>query len=100
MCKFHCPVDAITTPKIKSPKNAELIKNWANTYAEANGFKLNPDEKIVDTIIKGLLAKEEKQGKRYCPCRIAPVSENVCPCVYHKDEIEKDGACHCLFFIV
>nr|WP_269850493.1 ferredoxin-thioredoxin reductase catalytic domain-containing protein [Methanosarcina horonobensis] len=27
------------------------------------------------------------------------IKKIVCPCIYHKDEIEKDGNCHCeLFF--
>ena len=61
---------------------------------------LNPDKKILDTVIRGLLRNEQKFGKRYCPCRLrsGDVEKDraiICPCIYHKDEIAKDGHCHC-----
>ena len=99
MCVFHCPVDAINSGEIEKEEKQELIKNWAHAYAEANNFKVNPDEKTVNMVVEGLLKKEEKFGARYCPCRIQNVPENICPCIYHKDEIKKDGACHCMLFV-
>lgn len=98
MCVSHCPVDAISVGKVEKERS-DLIKNWAETYAKANGFKLNPEEKVVDMVVNGLIMKEEKFGKKYCPCRLENVPENVCPCVYHKDEVEKDGQCHCMLFV-
>jgi ferredoxin-thioredoxin reductase catalytic chain len=81
----------------------ELIKKYEE-YAKENGFKLNPDKKIVEGVIKGLLMREEKSGARYCPCRRTTGDDDedskiICPCVYHKDEIEKDGHCHCNLFV-
>jgi ferredoxin-thioredoxin reductase catalytic chain len=77
----------------------ELIKQYEE-YAAENGFKLNPNPKIVEGIVNGLLAREEKLGERYCPCRRVTGDKEedkkiICPCIYHKDEIEKDGHCHC-----
>jgi ferredoxin-thioredoxin reductase catalytic chain len=73
-------------------------------YAENQGFALNPDEKVVDMVIDGLIQNLEKNGAAYCPCR--PLSgdkqedkKNICPCVYHKYEIAKDGKCHCWLFV-
>ena len=99
MCIGHCPVNAISLKEISEKEKIELIKNWAENYAKANGFKVNPDEKVINIIVEGLLKKEEKFGARYCPCRIQNTQENICPCIYHKDEIKKDGACHCMFFV-
>jgi len=99
MCISHCPVNAIIVEKIEKEEKHKLIKMWVREYARINGFRANPDEKIQDAIIGGLLAKEEKFGARYCPCRIQNIQENICPCAYHKDEIEKDGACHCQLFV-
>lgn len=81
----------------------ELIKEHEE-YAEQNGFKLNPDKKVVEVIIKGLLEREKKFGARYCPCRrITEDKEEdkkiICPCIYHKEEIEKDGKCFCGLFV-
>jgi ferredoxin-thioredoxin reductase catalytic chain len=77
----------------------QLKKEFAE-YAEKNGFRLNPNEKIVDGIIGGLLKNEEKYGQIYCPCRRVSGdkeedSKKICPCFWHKDEIEKDGHCFC-----
>lgn len=73
-------------------------------YAQQNGFTLNPDPQIVDMIIDGLLENIEKKGAAYCPCRtLTGIKEEdrkiICPCIYHKDEIAKDGRCHCWLFV-
>jgi thioredoxin len=85
------------------PNKEEMAERFDN-YAKSNGFRLNPDKKVVERVINGLLANEKKYAKRYCPCR--RVSENeeedskkICPCAFHKDEIEKDGHCFCNLFV-
>ena len=81
----------------------ELIKKYQE-YAKENGFLLNPDKKITEGIVIGLLAREEKFGQRYCPCRRVTGDKEedkkiICPCVYHKEEIKKDGHCYCSLFV-
>jgi ferredoxin-thioredoxin reductase catalytic chain len=80
----------------------EILKPYIE-HAQKNGFQLNPDAKTVERIINGLLANEKKTGKRYCPCRRQTgIPEEdakiICPCVYHKDEIVRDGRCYCGLF--
>ena len=53
-------------------------------------FRINPDEKYVNIIIKGL---EKKDG--HCPCRLNVDDTTLCPC----DEFIKDGICKCQLFI-
>ncbi|HIJ07436.1 MAG: Ferredoxin thioredoxin reductase beta chain [Methanomicrobiales archaeon 53_19] len=83
---------------------ARLIRDWVKRYAEENGYVLNPDPKQLDAVIRGLARKMVRNGERYCPCRILSGDPDVdkqiiCPCIYHKDEIDRDGHCHCnLFF--
>jgi len=84
-------------------KVEELVQVLAK-YAESQGFRLNPDEAIVKTIVEGLLRNEQKFGRRYCPCRAITGDEEqdrkiICPCVYHKDEIKRMGHCHCYLFV-
>ena len=73
-------------------------------YANKKGFILNPNEEMLNLVIAGLSRNKEKHGKQYCPCRIISGNEEedrkiVCPCIYHEEEIETDGSCHCdLFF--
>jgi ferredoxin-thioredoxin reductase catalytic chain len=81
----------------------EFIKKYEE-YAKESGFKLNPNEKIIESVIKGLLMREEKFGARYCPCRRVTQDKEedkkiICPCIYHKEEIKKDGHCHCNLFV-
>lgn len=82
----------------------EKLKKWYVGYAEKNGFKLNPDEEIVRRLIRGLLENEKKHGKRYCPCRRVTGNPEadakiVCPCYYHREELEKNGCCLCGLFV-
>ncbi len=80
----------------------KILEN-SKTYAEAKGFALNSDEKILNAVIAGLAKNARQHGKPYCPCRALTGSEeedakNVCPCAFHLEEIEKDGHCKCRLF--
>ena len=80
------------------------VREKSEKYAEENRIKLNPDTRIADGVIKGLILNEEKHGKQYCPCRRVTGDKEkdkkiICPCVYHKEEIERDGQCHCRLFV-
>ncbi len=84
--------------------NAEQLRAPLERYAKSQGFQLNPDEKIVDFVIRGLRHNEQKFGHRYCPCRAVtgdPEQDRkiICPCAYHKDEIKHMGHCLCGLFV-
>lgn len=81
----------------------KIIENYQE-YAQKNGFKLNPNKKMVEGVVNGLLANEKKLGARYCPCRriVGDREEDkkkICPCVWHKEEIKEMGRCHCNLFV-
>ncbi len=81
----------------------ELIKQ-SEEYAKKQGFKLNPYREVVEGVAEGLLEREKKFGARYCPCRRVTGDKEqdqkiICPCVYHKEEIAKDGRCYCNLFV-
>ena len=89
-------------PKIKAKKAEELLKE-SDEYAKKSGFQLNPDKKNVDRVINGLIENEKKNGAKYCPCRRITGNkeedaQKICPCIWHKDEIAKDGKCFCGLF--
>ncbi len=91
-------------PAEDQTKIIEELSAKFSKHAQENGFKLNPDTKTVERIIKGLLANESRHGQQYCPCRrVTGNAENdkkiVCPCDYHKGELEKDGKCLCGLFV-
>lgn len=82
----------------------KLLKS-AKEYAEKEPtLKLNPNTAIVNAIVKGLARNKEKYGEAYCPCRQVSGDKEedkkiICPCIYNKDEIEKQGYCHCRLFV-
>jgi len=85
-------------------KDIENLRKECEQYAESQGYKLNPNEMITSGIIRGLLTRKENFGEIYCPCRkVAGNKEEdkkiICPCIYHKDEIAKDGHCFCNLFV-
>ena len=84
-------------------KIEKIVKEYEN-YAREKRFKLNPDRKIVERIIQGLLKNEKTYEKRYCPCRRVTGNaendeKNVCPCAYHLEELEKFSHCLCQLFV-
>jgi ferredoxin-thioredoxin reductase catalytic subunit len=88
----------------EEPVTAEDLTTWASRYASSNGWRLNDDQDKLAVVIRGLLRNKERFGERYCPCRIRSGDSGrdrdiICPCIFHRDEIEQDGQCHCnLFF--
>jgi len=80
------------------------LKRQSEEHARKVGINLNPNEEIVNGMIKGLLQKKEKFGEIYCPCRIVTGDEEkdkeiICPCVFHRGEIELEGHCKCNLFV-
>jgi len=85
-------------------KEFEQLLKQCKDYAKNNGFRLNPDQKVTNYLVGALLEREKKYGKRYCPCRRIKKGQKendkvVCPCIYCKEEIKKDGHCHCFLFV-
>jgi len=85
----------------KSPKE---LKKDAEEYADSVDISLNPNEKIVNGIITGLLKNKDKNGEIYCPCRVVTGDKEkdkkiICPCAFHKKEIKLQGNCHCNLFV-
>lgn len=82
----------------------QLRQVWEN-YTEKNDFILNPDTKVVDLVIEGVLANEEKHGLKLCPCRLGDGSrerdlELICPCNFEIQDTWKDkGECWCSLFV-
>lgn len=86
-----------------SKVDSDLLMEYED-YAANNDFILNPNKKLVEGILRGLMRNEEDHGARYCPCRRITGSRRddkniICPCAYHKEEIEIDGKCMCGLFL-
>jgi len=55
-----------------------------------DGWVLNPNDKIVNAILKRIEANEGK-----CPCWGASSMDNHCPC----EEYRLNDVCHCTLYI-
>lgn len=89
--------------KVLEETKARILRG-SEKYADKTGYKLSPDSEVVKTIISGLAKNKLKYGYFYCPCFF--VSGNpqedrkiICPCQYHREDIEKHGKCHCGLFV-
>lgn len=85
-------------------QEAIRIRKIIEEYVTYSSYKLNPDTEIVDMIVNGLLMRKVEFGYAYCPCRLVTGDTErdkkiICPCVYHVEEIERDGECHCNLFV-
>ena len=87
----------------------ELRKSWG-TYTEKNDFILNPDKKVVDMVIEGVLENEKQFGLKLCPCRLRDNTkerdlELICPCNFETHETwlkpkeNKKQMCWCSLFV-
>lgn len=79
------------------------ILEWAKKYAREHGYAINPDDKRLQVVIRGLARNMRKSGEKYCPCRIRSGDVEadkkiICPCEFHMAEIEGEGSCHCSLY--
>jgi ferredoxin-thioredoxin reductase catalytic chain len=82
---------------------AEISKRILKHTAESS-CRLNPDGRMVEALIEGLVRRKGKSGDYYCPCRIVTGNleadrRAVCPCTTHEAEIAETGKCHCGLFV-
>ena len=76
----------------------EKTKKFANKVVNQFNWAFNPNEEVVERVLKGLANNKIKYGKRYCPCFVVKFDESdrVCPCKPAiEKEIPQDGVCHC-----
>ena len=77
----------------------EALKIYFREIAKINNWKLNPDERVVNALIKSFIRNLKEHGNLYCPCRPEKTRETICPCIYAKEEIEQNGRCTCGLFV-
>jgi ferredoxin-thioredoxin reductase catalytic subunit len=89
--------------EISQDQIEKRIKEYEE-HARLKGFQLNPNKKIVENIVRAILKKEAICGSGYCPCRRTTGDKQedkkiICPCIYHLQELEDQGYCHCRLFV-
>jgi len=112
----HCP-SAVTVPPIppgnapsSDPETAarpvsdslEVIRKFAETYAQRTGTYFCSDPGVTAVVLEGLARHKDELGGALCPCRhyedkqaeVAQAFWN-CPCVPMRERKE----CHCMLFL-
>ncbi len=86
----------------------EKTKKFVEKVTISQGWQLNPDKEIVDTVVMGLTRNKLLYGKRFCPCfmveevdgKFKSSDNRICPCKPAiTDEVPNKGMCHCGIFI-
>ncbi|MHA1168721.1 MAG: ferredoxin-thioredoxin reductase catalytic domain-containing protein [Candidatus Hodarchaeales archaeon] len=72
--------------------------------AKKQGWKLNPDEELVDLLVDGLMINYNRYGYFSCPCRDATGDREkdrdiICPCDYCRPDQQEYGHCYCGLFL-
>ena len=80
------------------------ISDRVRRHEAESACRLNPDKRLADALLEGLVRRRAKFGDYYCPCRIVTGNpdidrRNVCPCATHEEEIARTGKCHCGLYV-
>lgn len=93
---------AMTAENNASDKALELMKNFAEKYAQRTDTYFCVDPSVTAVVIEGLAKHKEEFGAPLCPCRHyedkqAEVHNAFwnCPCVPMRERND----CHCMLFI-
>lgn len=77
------------------------VRGLKSTRTRTAGYSTR--KKTLDTVIRGLARNKQKFGEQYFPCRLRSGDSEkdraiIYPYIYQRDEIAKDGHCHCLLY--
>lgn len=89
-------------PTAEGPDSLEVIRRFAETYAQRTGTYFCSDLGVTAVVLEGLARHKDELGGALCPCRHyedkkAEVSQAFwnCPCVPMRERKE----CHCMLFL-
>jgi ferredoxin-thioredoxin reductase catalytic chain len=91
-----------SSPAAQGPNSLEVIRRFAETYAQRTGTYFCSDLGVTAVVLEGLARHKDELGGALCPCRhyedkAAEVSQAFwnCPCVPMRERKE----CHCMLFL-
>ncbi|MHA2062035.1 MAG: ferredoxin-thioredoxin reductase catalytic domain-containing protein [Candidatus Sifarchaeia archaeon] len=89
---------------IKGNKSLKDSRLFTEMVAKHQGWALNRDEKLLQTLREGLATNYNRYGYFSCPCRLADGEREtdkdiICPCVYARPDIEEYGHCYCGLYL-
>ena len=84
--------------------SVEEARKRAERDATKNRVYLCPVPDLLNDLLEGLVANEERYGYPSCPCRIASGDieqdrDIICPCDYRDPDVEEYGQCYCALYV-
>lgn len=84
-----------TSPEITARRFSQApdveIRERVDNFARIKGYMFNEDK---ESVIEGLLQKNETHGNFYCPCKFDNIPDNICPCLEtRRSRVQKEGMC-------
>lgn len=72
--------------------NYRFMENIDFEFTVLDGFKLNPNEKVVRSIVAGI-----RRNNGHCPChnKYSGTDDDICPCKAYREE----GDCTCTLYV-
>jgi ferredoxin-thioredoxin reductase catalytic chain len=90
------------SPVASGSESLEVIRKFAETYAQRTGTYFCSDPGVTAVVLEGLARHKDELGGALCPCRHyedkeAEVQQAFwnCPCVPMRERKE----CHCMLFL-
>jgi len=85
-------------------KTMEDTTKIVEMVAEHNGWKLCPDEELLEMLKEGLMKNYNRYGYFSCPCRDASGNKEkdkdiICPCNYCVPDQKEYGHCYCGLYL-
>lgn len=85
-------------------KTIDEVKQFIKMAAEHQGWRVNPEDSLVEMLAEGLMINYNRYGYFSCPCRDAEgVRESdkdiICPCDYAAPDIAEYGHCYCGLYL-
>lgn len=51
-------------------RGIDAVRDRITDHATRNGYRLNPDERQREAVVRGIARNQERFGAGYCPCRV------------------------------
>ncbi len=86
-------------------KRKNQLKNMFLPIIDKLGYKLSPDEELVDFLFEQEVQIEKENGSPFCPCQALTGEEDhdmklVCPCIpFHREHYDYMKRCWCGLYV-
>lgn len=89
-----------TKPCKPSGELVDMYRRLVYDVKECVEKTYNVRVRVKESVIKAVIARWERDGYPYCPCKPIPSQETICPCTDIPGKLLEKGYCTCRLFIL